>query len=245
MSKNDAKTELTPEMAVECIKTYLNGTKEHSRYMSWVHCYNAFAPYIKNEKKPDNDTIDYLALHLGFYLASWGMYRGSSFLLHKDYKIHTKVVSIIMNYKGLAGISAENLRKKENLDLLEKISGEIRKAYSNEKENHNVTDTLVTKILLGTLGCVPAYDRYYVQAVKHYGVSKGGYNPDSVKKIAEYYIKLQQTQEFEEIRQEQHLRGIDYPPMKLMDMCMWQAGNELFEKDKEKSNFNNIETLAL
>ncbi len=45
----------------------------------------------------DEETIDMLALHLGFYLASWGMYRGSSFLLQKDYKVHVPIVKIIIN----------------------------------------------------------------------------------------------------------------------------------------------------
>lgn len=39
-----------------------------NRYESWKHCYEAFGNATK-----DND---YLALHLGFYLASCGMYSG-------------------------------------------------------------------------------------------------------------------------------------------------------------------------
>ena len=31
--------------------------------------------------KEKEKIVDYLALHLGFYLASWGMYRGSSFFV--------------------------------------------------------------------------------------------------------------------------------------------------------------------
>lgn len=56
---------------------------EHHRYRSWEHCYRFFrragAAEISNQR-------DHAALHLGFYLASWGMYRGSSFLL----KQHTQ-----------------------------------------------------------------------------------------------------------------------------------------------------------
>lgn len=158
--------------AIRCIRTYYNETVKdaHGRYLSWQHCYNAF---ILNRSNVDDNTFDYLALHLAFYLASWGMYRGSSFLLQKDYKVHIPIVKIIMEkqYNPLVGIAAEELIKNENLDLLDGVSTRIRKAYADELPSfdgviNNATDTLATKILLGTLGCVPAYDRYYVQAVK-------------------------------------------------------------------------------
>jgi hypothetical protein len=35
---------------------------------------------------------DHAALQLGFYLASWGMYRGSGFLLQHAYTIHLGVI---------------------------------------------------------------------------------------------------------------------------------------------------------
>ena len=44
------------------------------------------------------EKIDFLSLHLGFYLASWGMMRGSTELLDKDYKIHIPAVKVILKY---------------------------------------------------------------------------------------------------------------------------------------------------
>ena len=82
----------------------------------------------------------------------------------------------------------------------------------------------MTKILLGTLGCVPAYDRYYVQAVKQYGISTGNYNRESVKDVAKYYLTYKD--DFEIVRADLSLHGAEYPTMKLMDMCMWQVAFE-------------------
>jgi hypothetical protein len=90
------------------------------------------------------------------------------------------------------------------------------------KKRNDASDTLVTKILLGVFGCVPAYDQYYVKAVKEYGVSSGRFNEDSIKDIAEYCIKYKA--EFEELRKRISSDEIKYTPMKLMDMCMWQLG---------------------
>lgn len=221
---------LSVEEAIRCIRAYYNEMVEdpHGRYLSWQHCYNAFTT---NRGGLDENTFDYLALHLAFYLASWGMYRGSSFLLQKDYKVHIPVVKILMEeqYNSLVGITAEELIKDENLTLLEDVSARIRRAYADEKPSiegitNNATDTLVTKILLGTLGCVPAYDRYYVQAVKQYGISAGGFNKESVRDVAKYYLSHKDA--FETVRAELSTCGVEYPVMKLMDMCMWQVAFE-------------------
>lgn len=55
--------------------------------------------------------MDYLSLQLAFYLASWGMYRGSSFLLQKDYKIYIPVVEEVLKskYDILFGMKCEDL----------------------------------------------------------------------------------------------------------------------------------------
>ena len=80
--------------STEFIRAYFEQTMSdpHGRYLSWEHCYKAF---LENRDANDEQAIDHLALHLAFYLASWGMYRGSSFLLQKDYKVHIPVVKII------------------------------------------------------------------------------------------------------------------------------------------------------
>ena len=221
---------LSVDEAVRCIRTYFNETIKdcHGRYLSWCHCYNAFT---NNRNSKDKQIIDYLALHLAFYLASWGMYRGSSFLLQKDYKVHIPVVEIILEekYEPLLGISAEELLDGKMLDLVEEVSGKIRQAYASEQPSfegvvNNATDTLVTKILLGTLGCVPAYDRYYVQAVKQYGISAGGFDRQSVSDVAKFYLMHKDA--FEAVRTELGTYGTEYPVMKIMDMCLWQVAFE-------------------
>jgi hypothetical protein len=61
---------LSVDEAIRCIRTYFNETVEdpHGRYLSWQHCYNAFTT---NRGNSDESTLDYLSLHLAFYLASW------------------------------------------------------------------------------------------------------------------------------------------------------------------------------
>ena len=65
---------------------------DNSAELSWEHCYRVFGKARNN--KPND--VDCLCLHLAFYLASWGMYRGSSFLTKRDYKVHEPVVKEIL-----------------------------------------------------------------------------------------------------------------------------------------------------
>ena len=73
-------------------------TVDHTndRFLSFDHCYKHF----QNLKQPPkNEQLEISMLHLGFYLASWGMYRGSSFLLQKDYTIYAPIVSKVLDSK--------------------------------------------------------------------------------------------------------------------------------------------------
>lgn len=217
---------MTADIAVKLIQDYFNETVKdpNGRYMSWQHCYKAFS---ENRNAIEEHIVDYLSLQLAFYLASWGMYRGSSFLLQKDYKVHIPVVTIIQEekYNPLHGISAEDLCVEHNLDLLGDIATQIRDCYAKEQPSvektiNNATDTLVTKILLGTLGCVPAFDRYYINSVKKNHISKGVFNKDSIRSVAEFYCE--NLDELEKVRYKISECGVEFPPMKLMDMCFWQ-----------------------
>lgn len=104
----------TVDLIIKSSTEYYNNLKagENGRYRSWEHCYSYF---IKGRSSKEID-YDYLSLQLAFYLASWGMYRGSSFLLQKDYKVHIPVVKELLSkkYDALAGIECIDFRKESN-----------------------------------------------------------------------------------------------------------------------------------
>ena len=80
------------------------------RFKSWEHNYRIFC----EEREKTNPDIDKLSIHLSFYLASWGMYRGSSFLLQNDYKIHEEAVKKIIKeeFYSLRDIKFNELKSK-------------------------------------------------------------------------------------------------------------------------------------
>lgn len=200
---------------------------ENGRYQSWEHCYSNFI----NARDNKNAELDYLSLQLAFYLASWGMYRGSSFLLQKDYKIHIPVVKELLKeeYDPLAGIDCVELKREENQRLLENINAFLDEYYSNIRDEvknikvrNQLSSTLITKILMGTLGCVPAYDRYFISGIKKQKVSSGNYNMKSIGQLVDFYEK--NIVELENIRKDMKVNGMAYPQMKILDMAFWQIG---------------------
>ncbi len=200
---------------------------ENGRYQSWEHCYSNFI----NARDNKNAELDYLSLQLAFYLASWGMYRGSSFLLQKDYKIHIPVVKELLKeeYDPLAGIDCVELKREENQRLLENINAFLDEYYSNIRDEvknikvrNQLSSTLITKILMGTLGCVPAYDRYFISGIKKQKVASGNYNMKSIGQLVDFYEK--NIVELENIRKDMKVNGMAYPQMKILDMAFWQIG---------------------
>jgi len=185
------------------------------RDRSWEHCYRYFG---KNNSKFDEDTA---SLHLAFYLASWGMYRGSSFLLQRDYKFLKPIIPILKS--SAVSINDKNYAE-EILSLREKIREKL--AYIDEKTGKErwATDTLVTKIILGTLGIVPAYDYYFIEGLRKSDLKiTSSFGQQSLQEIQQF-VKNHET-DLKSIQQDiQQKGGILYPFMKLIDMCFWQIG---------------------
>ena len=204
---------------------------ENGRFHSWEHCYKCF----HDARGGSSYDVDYLSLQLAFYLASWGMYRGSSFLLQKDYKVHIPVVNELLksDYDCLRGIECKEIKRHK--DALMKLDGVLNEYYESVRKtvkgaavSNKVSDTLITKVLMGTLGCVPAYDRYFKDGIKILKVSTGNYNYDSLIKLVDFYEENRVR--LEEIRKNFKVYGLPYPQMKLLDMAFWQIGLECGEK---------------
>lgn len=202
----------------------------HHRYLSWEYCHEAFR---LNRRTQIDATIDYLCLHLAWYLASWGMLR-NSFLMQKDYKIHADVVRLIYQpeWDDLWDISPEKLSQENYAGQIMKLSESITEAYVASGAGIP-TDTLLTKILLGTVGCVPAYDRYFKKALADTGAAPQVFSAKSIRTLGNLY--LGHGDEFEKLRKHCSSR-IEYPAAKILDMCFFEYG---FQRDTSSQEDNN------
>ena len=208
-------------------------TRENGRSRSWEHCYRVFRD-ARTDPSPD---CDYLSLHLAFYLASWGMYRGSSFLLQKDYKVLSPIVEKILKpeYDCLFGVACADLREpgvQEQLtnarNYIANHFGPIRDEVAGREVPTPVSPVLITKILMGTLGCVPAYDRFFQDGVATYKVTTQEYSLKSVLRLVDFYEV--HNDRLEEVRRGMRNDDLIYSQMKLLDMGFWQIGFEMSSK---------------
>ena len=139
-------------------------------------------------------------------------------------------------YDPLAGIECKEYRKPEMQALLKDINAFLASYYDmvrlqvkEETPKNKLSDTLITKVLMGALGCVPAYDRYFITGLKDQKVSTGLYNMRSLLKLVDFYEE--NKDKLEAARDGLNVDGMPYPQMKLLDMGFWQIG---FDLDTEK-----------
>lgn len=229
----------------DIISKYYDNIKKdkNQRLKSWEHCYSQFSLMFKKDKLTDTD-IDYLSLHLAFYLASWGMYRGSSFILQKDYKVFYPIIELLFkNRDKFNDNKIKYLLNQENDDSikkyvkdyfvfdaeLSKLLNKIRNSVKGETVTA-VSDTLRTKIILGAYGSIPAYDRFLIdgmRASEYYDFTLS-YSENGVVKLLEF--AKERRDELAQLKDEIYrTSGITYPYMKLIDMYFWQRGYELEE----------------
>jgi len=237
---------LRPDIAAAAIQKFLaDAERSNHRYRSWNHCYLAFRNARKQKSDGKEIDKDLLSLHLSCYLSSWGMFR-NSFLLDRDYRTHLGIVDILLDdedidllcnfprYQDDEALNAETLQNYWN--MIKTIREEFVEVYDVTA----ITETLVSKILLGTCGCIPAYDRFYKSGVGKFGGTQYlGLN--SYSEIVRYYWSNQDEicshlVGASLVNQEDH--STPYPSMKLMDMCFWQIGNsiEFYNKNRGVSS---------
>ena len=209
------------------------------RFASWDYCYGlAQCMYARKKDLTDSD-YDYMALNLAFYLASWGMYRGSSFLLDKSYKIHIEPVKRVFSkdelWKGPLS-SSELTAFGRELANVYGVGDEVK--ASNDGISGNMTDTLFTKILLGLTGNVIAYDRYCKTALSFLEFGRNFFRRNSdtswdrlrnngfasladiLSVIKASYPKV----EFKDGRYVQTSEYVSYPAEKNVDMFLFVLG---------------------
>jgi hypothetical protein len=215
------------------IEKYLSGITgdEFHRYKSWDNCFQAFS--VSNQSEIH-------VLELAFYLASWGMYRGSSGLLQKNHLIHKGAVDIIFSKSNQKLKCNETTEvKRENIEQIIAVKTELANHYSSiyfnkgeyKPKQISPTDTLLSKIMLGTLGCVPAYDRYFIEGLKEMKMQHTSFNEASLTELFNFIYnnknEIEQAQNLIKSKTNRH-----YPLMKIVDMFFWQTG---FDKESAKS----------
>lgn len=208
------------------VKEFQEKNKNEDRNASFDYCYN----YFRNSSADEiEQNIEKSCLHLMSYLASWGMLRGSSFLLKKSIKYYETLIKYIIELKRddskIFDIDVDTYTN-DNMKLIEGVYIEINRILGGK-----ASSILITKIMLGIFGCVPAYDINFTSTFKNIFKNKCGFskmNINSLECIKEFYEN--NKKEIDELHQKIFTKSfitgqnsqIKYTRAKIIDMYGFQ-----------------------
>jgi len=205
------------------LKAFLADRAPGARYASFDYCFNHFQEVREagdTTVLADDDHLMLSCLQLGFYLASWGMMRGSGDLLQRSLRELVPVVETIASEPSSTWVLDAHSLTRYADDVLA-LSRRVRKAFTV-----SASDTLVTKTMLGVFGCVPAFDRYF-----RIGFGCQTLCKDALVRIGMYYDNNQAKIDAQDIPTIGFATGLDterrYSSAKIIDMIFFQEGLNL------------------
>jgi hypothetical protein len=194
--------------------------KPNHRYLSWDYCYAFFGR--RDEIRASPDLQDHASLHLAWFLASWGMLRGSADLLWKNHTFLLPVVKAVVSpdFDELLGFDPSKSCKDLLLEKLFGASGlsqSIRRGFLALDQGFSASDILVTKVILGTTGASMAFDQYVMAGLKRAGLT-AKFGRKAMACAFDFFE--QHRGQFDQVE----ARG--YPPFKLLDMYFFDLGKQ-------------------
>ena len=207
------------------VQEYAQKIQPEHRYASFDYCYNYF---LTTDDLTED--IEKSCLTLGYYLASWGMLRGSSFLLQKSAKYFQSTIEYIVTLdKDVWEIDVDNY----NNQTIERIIGIYNEIKSRLILNGSSDLTLITKVMLGVFGFIPAFDNFFCSTFRSIYKGKCGFrrvNFNSLNRIKDFYDENREvinkfSNEIFTIDFKTGLKTkIKYPKAKIIDMYGFTVG---------------------
>lgn len=211
------------------IKKYKKERQIHKRYTSFDYCYNYFCKFFENDNQDQlksDENLELSCLHLGFYLASWGMFRSP--LIKKSLAYYKDIIVEISNTSREIWKIDIDSYSEDNIKKIIECKENIEEHYGNINERDNRT----SKIMLGVFGNVPAYDKYFKEWLGDEDKKDKfcqTFNKKSLQQIKRFYEKNKEIFEKYDIKtldfsSEKETKNISYPNIKLVDMYGYMYG---------------------
>jgi hypothetical protein len=187
---------------------------------SFDFCFNFFQSFRKKnniEAIAASENIEFGCLQLGFYLASWGMFRNSP-MRKGSSKLYQRLIENLVGFdRAIWNIDVSDYRDAAKVSLLLECGSMIGTSLEH------FSDTLKTKVMLAVFGNVPAFDTYFCPGL---GVST--FCPKSLKRIGEFYDANKTEIDSYQISTLDFLTGqptgLLYPRAKIIDMIGYVEG---------------------
>lgn len=209
------------------VNEYKFKSEPEDRYTSFDYCYNYF--HTTSDMTQD---IEKSCLVLGFYLASWGMFRGSSFILQHSIKHFQPTIQYINALDKSVWTIDVDQYTKDNIQTIIKIYTNIKKLLI---PNGSSDLTLITKILLGVFSFIPAFDNNFGAAFRDIFYGQCGFrsvNSNSLICIKNFYesnkpiIDKLSNETFTTDFLTGQKTSLNYPKAKIIDMYGFTIGKK-------------------
>lgn len=215
------------------IEEFIGDCNQEHRYASWDYCFS----YFRGADGHLTDDMEKSCTILGFYLASWGMLRGSSPLLKKSSRYYWKLIEFVNQ------VDSDN-PSFSSIDVPDYVDSDIRKVILDryrqvekllDGDSHESSLTRTTKVMLGIWGNVPAFDRNFRATLK-YDLGASGYMRMTHRALRDVYNRFELVPEEKKYLQSFDYRVLNfygeptklrYPIAKLIDMYGFIRGAEL------------------
>ncbi|MFI3331689.1 MAG: hypothetical protein R3Y38_07785 [Rikenellaceae bacterium] len=223
----------TPTELRKIVGDFNNKTAlQHHRFASFDMCYN----YFLRHKECLIDDMEKSCCVLWSYLGSWGMLRGSSFLLQdKNPSFFEDLIRYIQNdCQDVFDIDVDNYVDN---GIIERIIEVYKKIYLLlGGDTTTPSSTLVTKIMLGVFGCITAFDQFFCETLGDLmpgtGIKSKIVSKNSLKAIYDFYKNDSLKGVIDEYSEKIKVANIfgaddlifDYPKAKIIDMYGFNKG---------------------
>lgn len=220
------KAALPQDEAKKLLAAFLEEREHERRYASFDYCFGYFQSFRRQGRLMrlvEGDNLRRSCVELGFYLASWGMLRGSSDLLNKSiYFLRPLVQAIASAPPEVWDLDVDKYGDSPWDGIFKRERKRIVDALGNLRNKDS--QILVTKIMLGVYGNVPAFDEYFTA-----GLNVSTFGPNALGLVRDYYAENKSWLDSVEVR----VLGFSgdepqlvYPKAKLIDMIFFMKGLE-------------------
>lgn len=215
-----------------------NGRGPKDRYASFDYCYNYFQSFKENDAIPElsnSKNIEMSCLQLSFFLASWGMYRGSTHTIRRSSKFYEDLIKNLSKInQDIWEIEIEDYNNDKKLEEIFNCKKLIQESFGNWSD---ASDKLISKIMLGIFGVIPAFDTNFTDGCHANSITCNGISQRSLKALYRFYSEPDNLQKINQWSYRIHtldfLTGEEtrrnYPKAKILDMIFFTEGAKINE----------------
>jgi hypothetical protein len=237
-ARKNLKEVIVPFNFEECWRAYIEAAEKQRPYpreRSWDQLWDYVHPAVTSRSGRrwlvSGERLDLTALHIGFYLASWGMFRGAGMLVEQNLDFFAALSERLFTLidDNLWCLRFDQFRT--DADAASKIFNEVTASlgeFLKVLQQQNV-DLIIGKLLLGVWGECPARDEKFARGFEAYvnEIRQGGGNlPNGVNALNGAFLHWLATRAQDKTwnMNAYRVNGTLYPPGKVVDMAFFQYG---------------------